>query len=179
VPAPGASPSYPMTLYLPPAVAAERRREFAAEIDKRCDPNDPLAQRFTRELQQIDSRLMMVRARPLIATGTPLIPGYYHVLRVNDEAPLSVFAVHENGRYCEPDSRVFERLAAGDLHDPRTLRRWAQAERDEQRAAERDQEREHEERREELRDRVNAATRTWVSMNRDEAWSQNVKGRRR
>lgn len=167
-----------MTLYLPPAVAAERRREFAAEIDKRCDHGDPVAQEWTRKLQQIDGRLMMVRAHQLIPVGTPLIPGFYHVLKVNDDAPMSVFAVNENGRFCEPDSRVFERLAAGDLRDPRTLRRWAQAERRERAANEREIELEHEERRDELRERVDAATRTQVSLTAAQRWTQNVAGRR-
>ena len=63
-----------MSLYLPPSVAAERRREFAAEIDKRCDHGDPVAQEWTRKLQQIDGRLMMVRAHQLIAAGTPADP---------------------------------------------------------------------------------------------------------
>jgi len=165
-----------MSLYLPPAVAAERRKEFAAEIDKRCDHNDPIAIEWTRKLQAIDPRLMMVRAHRLIPTGTPLVPGFFHVLRVNDEAPMSVFAINENGAFCYPDSRVIDRLSAGDLHDPRVLRRWAQAERDRVAGIERDKERDNEDRREEVRDRVNAATRTTVSLL--PGWSQNHAGRR-
>jgi hypothetical protein len=165
-------------LYLPPEVAAARRREFAQEIDKRCDLADPLARHFTKLLQQINPRLMMVRARELIAPGTPLIPGYYHLLCANDDAPLSVFAVNENGAYCEPDSRVFERLAAGDLHDPRTMRRYRDMQREAQRADERDAQRADEERREHVRDLVNAATRTQISTDRTRPWTQNASGRR-
>lgn len=167
-----------MTLFLPPSVAAERRREFAAEIDKRCDHGDPVAADFTRLLQQIDERLMMVRAHQLIPAGTPLVPGFYHVLRVNDDAPMSVFAVHANGHFCEPDSRVFERLAAGDMHDPRTFRHWREAERAQVRANAREIEDDNAERRDELQARVKAATRAQVSLDRTIPWTQSSRGRR-
>jgi hypothetical protein len=167
-----------MTLYLPPRLAAEERERFIADVLERC-ADDPVATDFTRALRRVDERLMMVRARDTIEGGTPLRAGFYHVLRFNEGAPLSVFALHDNGRYIEPNSKVFERLAAGNLHDPRVFRalkdipRLAQAEEDRQKARERS------DRRDELRDRVNAATRTYISFNDDTPWSQNVQGRKR
>lgn len=167
-----------MTLFLPPQLAAQERERFIADVLERC-VDDPVATDFTRALRRVDERLMMVRARDTLETGTPLRAGFYHVLRFNESAPLSVFALHDNGRYIEPNSKLFERLAAGNLHDPRVFRalqdipRLAKAEEDRQKARERS------ERRDELRDRVNAATRTHVSLSDDTPWAQNAQGRKR
>jgi hypothetical protein len=165
-------------LYLPPEELARRRREFAHDITMRCEPDNPVANAASELVQQYDRRLCVVKAREHIAPGTPLIPGYYHLLCVNEQAPMSVFAIHANGAFCEPDSRILEILAAGDLHDPRTLRRFNEAQRRELRDNERDADRADDERKEHLRDLVNAATRTQVSTDRTRPWSQNVAGRR-
>jgi len=165
-------------LYLPPSVMAAERLRFAADIDARVDRDDPVALRFTRLLQAHDRRLIMVRAKDTIAPGTPLKPGYYHLIVRNDNAPLSVFPVEgANGEYVEPTSRVFTRLAAGDMHNPAVYREMVQKDRRRDAEVERDKKLRKEQRRDHLRDNVNAATRTSVSMNRDARWTQNASGR--
>lgn len=166
------------TLYLPPSVVADERQRYAADLLSRVDSDDPVAQRFTVLLRRIDPRLRLVRARERIEPGTPLVPGYYHLLRFNEHAPISVFTLHDNGAFAEPNSRVFERLAAGDLHDPRVMRELRDAPEQARREAERERNRERVARREELRDRVNAATRAQVSMDDTLPWTQNSQGRR-
>lgn len=166
------------SLYLPPSIVADERQRYAADLLSRVDTADPVAQRFTALLRRIDPLLRMVRAKERIEPGTPLVPGYYHVLRFNEHAPISVFTLHDNGAFAEPNSRVFDRLAAGDLHDPRVMRALKDVPRQAALEAERERNRERVVRRDELRDRVNAAVRTQISMDTSVPWTQNAQGRR-
>jgi hypothetical protein len=70
-------------------------------------------------------------------------------------------------------------MHANDMRNPAVRRRFVEAKERARVEAERQKERDREERHEEMRDRLNAASRTTVSMNRDSPWSQNVSGRRR
>jgi hypothetical protein len=164
-------------LYLPPRLIAEQRMAHATAIDEGT-VDDPLARQFTALLQRISPRLMMVRARDRVPLGCPLTPGYYHVLSRNDDAPITVAPVHEHGKFVEPDSRLFDRLAAGDLHDPRTLREVNAQQRIEAAAAQRDRDRLNADRQEKLRDVVNAGTRAFISMDRSVPWTQTATARR-
>jgi hypothetical protein len=166
-----------MPLLLPPSVIAERRLAHASAIDAGTTP-DPLAEQFTRTLRRIDPRLMMVRAQERVPPGCPLRPGFYHLLRRNDDAPISVFPIHEHEQFVVPDSRVFDRLAAGDLHDPRTLRDWNHAQQASKQTVKRDQARANNDRREHLHEVVNAATRAQVSMDRSVPWTQSSNAKR-
>jgi hypothetical protein len=167
----------PVTLYLPPHVAAEERKRFAAEVAARVDVDQRCVE-FTAKLQQIDPHLVMVKARNLIAPGTPLRPGFYHVLRFNEDAPMTIMAVHENERYVEPDSRLFDVLARGHMTQRRVMDDIEHHDREVERAAQRESARAREDRTEELKDRVNAVSRVQVSMDRSVPWTQNDKGRR-
>lgn len=168
-----------MTLYLPPAVAEAERRRFAADVLRNVTIEDTRARECTAALQHIDPRLFMVKAHDKIDPGTPLMPGYYHILRRNENAPMSVFVVHHDGAYVEPTSRIFDRLAEGDLHDPRVFREMRDLDRKAHEQGERDHARDHADRRQELRERVNAATRTQVSLDGTLPWTQNSSGRTR
>ena len=167
-----------MSLYLPPWVVERRRREFEAAVLRNVTVEDPRAREYTRLLQQVHPDLFMVKARDKITDDVPLRPGFYHVLKRNPDAPLSVLEVHENGRYCEPDSRVFDRLAAGNLRERRVRDELDRRDRAEQDRITRDRARRDDDRRAHLREAVNAAVRAQVSMSRDRPWSQNVAGRR-
>lgn len=166
-----------MSLWLPPEAIAEERRRFAAAVLRCVTIEDTRARECTAALQRIDPRLFMVKAHEKIKPGVPVMPGYYHILRHNENAPLSVFMVHHDGAYVEPTSRIFDRLAEGDLHDPRVFREMRDLDRKAHEEGERDIARDHEDRRAELRERVNAAVRTQVSMDRTLPWTQNSSGR--
>lgn len=170
-------------LFLPQSfvngLAEEYRRGFEADVLASVTVEDPVCDDFTRRLQRVDPDLFMVRARAHVRPGTPLWPGHYHVLKRNLGAPMSVFHVHDgHDGFVVPTERVFEMLAAGDLRDPRTLRQWAEDQRRAEQAVERDRVLETEDRRTELRERVNAAVRTQVSLDRSIPWTQNASGRR-
>lgn len=103
-----------------------------------------------------------------------LKPHYYAVVRWNEGAPPSVMLVEgPNGEFEEPTSRLFEELKKQDLGDPSNRRRLMERSRRMQEARDRMLERENAERQAEIKERVDAATRTFVSMNRSTPWTQN------
>jgi transcription elongation GreA/GreB family factor len=69
-------------------------------------------------------------------------------------------------------------MHANDMRNPAVRRSFTEAKERARVEAERQKVRDREERLEEMRDRLNAATRTSVSMNRDQPWTQNSSGRR-
>jgi hypothetical protein len=176
-----------MTNYwLPPKVSRELREKSrslredmlrSAIVEEKQQRAIPILREFNDKLRRIDPRLQMILAHERVTPGLPMRGGYYHVIRDNPGAPPTIMIVEgENGEFVEPTSRVFERLAAGDLHEPRTMRHWKRIEREAADAARRERAREREERQEHLRDFVNANWRTSVSMNGSRPWTQNMQG---
>jgi hypothetical protein len=168
------------SLYLPPRVAAEENKRFFADLRRNVTANDPVAQEWTQVVKQIHPDLWVVRAHDTVDADLPLRPGFYHVLKINqiDVAPVSVEAIHDDGRWCEPNGRVIENLLMGDLSQRRNRDRIAEHDRIVQEAVERENRARNETRREELLDRVKAATEARISMSRDTPWTQNVAGRK-
>lgn len=168
-----------MSLWVPPTVSRElqdRTRAFDAEMRMGVDAGF-LIEEWNRDLKQIDGCLEMIRAKPNAAD--PLIPGFYHVIRVNPGAPPSVIPItDENGGFTEPTSRVFDLLRSQDMwsddvmRDQRKRKNLAKTAGDKLRAEERRM------RQEEILDRWKSATETSVSMNRSVPWTQNVSGKR-
>lgn len=169
-------------MWVPPQYR-QAREEFEAEMRARLVQDElvrvkGVLDHFNHELQRIDSKLEMVRA-PADCGLTGMKPHYYHVVRWNEGAAPTFFAIEgENGEFVEPTSRVFDKLREGDLWDPANMRRIRQRHSNAEAAAAKMREREAAERREEIFDRVKAVTQTSVSMNRDTPWSQNAAGRR-
>ena len=133
---------------------------------------------FNPELAHIDPYLELVFWPDHVPAPMGFVAGRYHIVRHNPGAPGSVEPlVAADGGFRQPDSSLFEFLRASDMWNEQAMRdrrRVMQSAKDAQAAREH---REAEDRREELRDRVNAATRTSVSMT-DVPWSQNAQGAR-
>jgi hypothetical protein len=168
-------------LLLPASAARElldKQANFAADVvaSLSVTDDDSLMLEFNVKLQKIDPRLMLVRASETIASGVPMKPGYYHLLVNNGPGiPLSVTVIEgESGEFCEPTSRIFEKLMAGDMRERRNLERFERIRRGEYDRNAAELERDRDERQQHLRDLVNAYTRTSVSMNTDRPWTQNT-----
>jgi hypothetical protein len=123
---------------------------------------------------------LQVKAREEVERGVPMKAGYYHLLIDNGPGvPLTVTVIEgEHGEFCEPTSRIFEKLMAGDMTERRNLERFARTEADRHAGVEREKHTDRAERREHIRDLVKAYTQTSVSMNRETPWRQNQAGRR-
>lgn len=171
-------------MWVPPSVSPELvqgRLEFEARMREQTRQAmahvKGVIDEFNYELQRIDPKLEMFRAGE--SAEPPVVPGFYHLVRWNDGAAPSIITIEgDNGEFVEPTSRVFEQLARNDLWDPNNMRLLRQRQALADQAAERLKIREREERQAEILERYLAGNRTFVSMNRDSAWSQNVAGRR-
>ena len=165
---------------MPPRAAAklvEERRQFQADVNEQVDSGQ--LERWDRELKRVDDRLTLVLAKPQ-AWGTPLKPGFWHIIRDNPGAPPSIMPIEtEAGDYMEPGPHMFDMLARSDLWDPRIMQHLRGARRRAEEAADRERAALRRERQEHLREMATAATRTQVSMNRDIPWAQNWAGSRR
>jgi hypothetical protein len=134
---------------------------------------------WNRELKSIDERLEMAWFDETV-NHPAVVPCRYHILRHNEPpAPMSVIPVVDSeGNFVEPDSGIFEMLLKGDMWSEAAQRERKRAIKLAEAAKDRERERETEDRRQEIIERIQANTRTFVSMSRDSAWSQNAAGRR-
>lgn len=169
------------TLFIPPRVARELRQatdSFREDVLRSVvlEDTDPLLIELNRMLQDVDPRVVLVRAREAVVVGLPMRPGYYHLLRDNSDtgAPMTVLVLEgAHGEFVDPTSRILEKLAAGDMRERRNLERFKQTELDEWVANEKEKADGREERRDHLTDLVNAYTRTSVSTTDARPWTQN------
>lgn len=166
-------------MWLPPRVSAQLESERAAHyarVERLTDTLDTM-EHFNRALREIDPYLQLVRAKLVIEAGTPLKPGYWHLVRHNPGAPPSITTIEgPDGEYVEPNSSIFEMLRKQDLQNPRAVRERRRFDEAARVAAEREEARERERVNAEVMERYLAGTRTQVSM--VPGWSQNAAGRR-
>lgn len=172
-------PQAPTGLWTPPMASrelVERRLEYAAGLAHMVHMKDTMDY-FNKQLQEIDPYLQLVKAEEKVSAGTPLRPGFWHVIRHNPGAPPSVMTIEgEEGEYIEPNSRIFTLLQKNDMWNSNSLKEENRKRRLLQEAEDRQKEREREARQQEMLERYKAATRTQVSM--IPGWSQNVSGKR-
>jgi len=166
-------------IYLPPRLErqlAERTASYNADLLRSIEiGEDPILVRFSELLQQIHPRLLLVRARETIVPGVALKPGYYHILVKSEGAPWSATPIEgADGEFIVPTSRVFQKLAEGNMRERRNLERWARNQLGEHDANEREKLRDREERKDHLNDLVKAYTQTSVSMTDARPWTQNA-----
>jgi len=169
------------TLWTPRRVdkRLDDRRSFRADVLRSLDYSpDPLLDQFNTQLRRIDDRLLMVRANQQVVPGVPMRPGHYHLLVDNGpEVPLTATVIEgDDGQFVTPTSRVFEKLAAGDLRERRNWERFAAIDRERKAAVDRERARDREERIDHRIELVNAYTRTSVSTTTAIPWRQNQAG---
>lgn len=165
-------------MYLPPHVVAEQRKQYHAQILRNVTVEDERALEFTHKLQQIRPDMFMVKAHDTIWDPVPLKPGYYHILVRNEDAPMSVIAITDNGEYAEPDSRVFTQLGLMNMGEQRVRDRLRKQGEEEQAEIEKERKEGEERRLNVAREVVLSATRAQISMDRTIPWTQSSTGRR-
>ena len=173
-----------MSIWVPPKVdreLRERTREHTAEVFAMMQRFRGVMSYWTDRLRRdLNDEHLEVIFMPPNATAPGYVPGRYHVIRHDPfgGAPHPLPIQNEQGGFMEPCQAVVDRLKENDLQSlaAREARR-REAELAE-RSAERAKENEQGERAEEIKDRWNARTRTFVSLDRSAPWSQNVKGRK-
>lgn len=152
------------------------RHEVDAERQAYVQERLAHLEHLNKELRAIDPYLELVKVRDDAPDDDPAVkPGFWHVVRRNPGAADSWMPVTDDiGRFVEPTSRIFERLAEGNMWNDSYGRR--QRKRAAERAAEKERAEESRKRRlaEEMQERYLAATRTFVSMDRSTPWTQNA-----
>ncbi len=168
-------------LFLPPRVSrelVEQRQVRDADIVLRSR-TDGVCEEFTREFRKMDPYLSMIFIGD-DAGVQGAVPNRYHISRRSPDAPATLISITgPNGEFVEPGSAIFAKLAEGDLWSARSRRERERAVEEAERARDRKRARETEARREELKERLDAAFRTQVSLNRDTPWAQNMAGAKR
>lgn len=168
-------------IFLPPRVAkellAERQRNVTDVLLSTY--RDHICETWDRELKRMDPLLCMRRAHEkpaLSAISRGLHPGLYHIIRQNENAPLSLFAIQDpaTGGFIEPSEDVLERLRKMDSHNGRAEKLRLELQREARRHEQRAKELAHEERVALVNDHWAALSRTQVSMNPDAPWTQNA-----
>lgn len=141
--------------------------------------SDEVCRTWDRELRAIDDRLHLMRAKDN-AHALNVRPGFYHLVRLNDGAPIMVHPLTgPAGEFVEPASQLLDALRACDLQNHQVVR--ARMAHDELAAKRRERAKanEGEDRVAEGVERWKAVSRTQVLMSPDVGWAQNAAGQKR
>ncbi len=170
-------------LWVPPRVSRQFEEERMAHVAKvaMLTVYQDEMRAFNVELQQIDPYLELVKAKETVEPGSALRPGFWHIIRHNPGAPVSVMKVEgPDGEYIEPRDNItaiWSMLTEWmDLQNPAVEFRRRQREHEATLAAERMEAREREDHNAETVDRIKAALCTSVSMTKARPWHQNQFG---
>ena len=169
------------SLWVSPKVARElvdQRIHQAADILKMVRL-DPLCVQLTTYARGFDEKVSVVKASEK-AEHPGIRPGFYHVMRFNEGAPLSINAIEApDGGFMVPTTATLDRLRDSDMWNSRVVRDRRRAHEAEQEAIRRQEQQETADRQQEILERWKAVSETQISMNDSTPWSQNVKGRRK
>ena len=139
----------------------------------------PITQHWEPELRKIDD-LLRLRQAGERAHAPNVMPGFYHLIRLNNEGPIWVQPLTgPNGEFVELTSVLLDALRACDLQNDRAVRAREEMDRKAAMAKQRDSDPEDEARGQEARERTKALTETQVLVSPDVCWAQNVSGQKR
>lgn len=177
-----------MGLWLPPSVQdrlVDERQAADSEADRLVQHDIETAKRFTRDMQRIDPylELVWIGKPPHWDDRVDPPPGIafsrWHLRRNNPDAPDTYIPwTTPDGGYREPDSGIFDYLAANDMWNDGYNRRARV--REARRAAEkaRSQDRDRAERMQEFHERFKAKESPSVSMTSAGKWTYRAAARK-
>ncbi len=168
------------SMWLPPAVSHELRektREHNAAALHMFDLNYGIMDKWNRELRKIDPLLRLGKAKEK-ADAVGVVPGYYHLIRINPGAPIWTVPLHDGtGGFVEPSSAMLDMLRASDLQNAAVQRDKKAQEEREAESQRRAEDLRHEQRVDHMMDGVKAIVRPGVTMS-DVKWSNRAGGKR-
>lgn len=168
-------------LWTPPRVSRELQAgtdQYRADLRQHLSFQNVVSAAWNPELQKIDPYLRLAKAHD--AADLPGVrPGFYHLVRLNPNAPPWVNPLTgPDGGFVEPSSQMLDALRASDLQNAKANRERDRRRREAEEAAQRAKQNEHASRMEDLAERWKARTETSISMNRSAAWTQTAGARR-
>jgi hypothetical protein len=180
-----------MGIWTPPAVSRELREETAqrearAQHGLQTEVSASWVQDFNRDLEAIWPGMRLVFCpdpAPVDAVAMGARPGRWGVLMPSQTGgPGSVKPIlGPDGEYVDPSangSAILDGLRAGDWWNPEVKRERERAQAEAKRASEKRKQQERDQMTEEILETYLAKTRAFVSMNRDQPWTQNAAGKR-
>ncbi len=172
----------PDTAFREPRVSREHRagtRQWEARVKTMMRMGGPIIDHWNRELARIDERLRLWRAHDN-ADAAGVIAGFYHLIRLNEGAPMWVMPLClPDGSFAEPSDAMLRGLRASDLQNRAVVEDRRHAADRQALSAERAEALDDEHRVDETWQRYLAQTRTQVLMSPDVPWAQNARGQRR
>src|SRR6266540_4567367 len=114
-----------MALWVPPKVHRELREETAAHNAATLgmfDFHGPVFDEWNDDLKKLDPYLRLGKAKEH-ADAIGVIPGFFHLVRINPNAPLWTMPLHdEQMRFIEPSSRMLQVLRERDMQNMQVTR---------------------------------------------------------
>jgi hypothetical protein len=157
---------------------AEDRKDYTQQLMELFYLTGGILTEWNIELQKIDPLLLLGQAVEFVPAGFPVMPGYYHLLRLNKNAPPSVTPITgPNQSFAVPTSRMLDKIREGDLQHRAALEARKARMEAEGRGGTR-QERFRDDRQREIFDRWKSARETQISFSPGHKWTQNVAGRK-
>ncbi len=154
--------------------AAAAVRDWESQVLSMMWQEGGILDHWNRELKLIDPFLRLMQAMPMAYTPG-VRPGYYHLVRLRDEAVSSMLWVQPltgpAGEFVEPTSQMLDILRSHDLQSVAAARARHEADQRAEESKLRAEQRDKEDRIDEMTERFKAATRAHVSMT-DVNWTQ-------
>jgi hypothetical protein len=157
----------PSQLYLPESARPAIERDRAEVAAQFYSLKSELAE-WNAELQRIDPRLRMVKAKENTPADSPLKAGYYHIVMDVPGHPSTILPLeYDNGEYREPGSWVYPFMEEQDMWNDRARRASRKRGERVREAQERRKEQEQQRYAEQFNERWRAANSTQISVSRD------------
>lgn len=160
------------TLYLPDSARRAMRDEVAqdrAELRSEVQELQGELDFWTRELRTRlgEPNLKVVKAHEKVGFGSPLKPGYYHVLLEHPGHPTTILPIeYPNGEFRELGAHVYDLMEENDMWNDRARRSGRERSRKLAAAAERQRARESQARVDDYNERWHSANSTQISVSK-------------
>jgi hypothetical protein len=172
------------SLWVPPQVdrqLAENTRQHNLATLAMFELNYGIAGKWNKEkspLRKLDPFLRVGRAKEK-ADGLGVIPGFYHLLRINPSAPIWVMPLHDgNGGFVEPSDAMLDMLRRADMQNEQVMRDEDKRQEREAKSVERAEALAKEQRVDHMMDNWRALDRPKVLFSDDVKWSNKPAGKR-
>ncbi len=113
-----------MSLWVPPRVSHELREETLKANEATLSMFQlqyGILDKWNRELKKFDPLMRLGKAHDN-AEGVGVMPGYYHLIRINPGQPIWCTPIHDNGKFAEPTNAMLDMLRRTDMQNPQVLR---------------------------------------------------------
>ena len=132
--------------------------------------------KWNRELKKFDPLMRLGKAHDN-AEGVGVMPGFYHLIRINPGQPIWCIPIHDNGKFAEPTNAMFDMLRNSDMQNSQVLRDKERMAHEEAASKRREKLRKREEREDSMMEHWKAIYQPKVGFG-DKGWTISTDGKR-